>query len=249
MAMTRSKPPAFVAGLVIALTGCLGSSSPYCEETITILASADTPSPSGMSAADILAVIEGEHTSELAWTEQSSNAVQVTVMPGGSGTTPLTLTIDYEAGEVRWVDSEVVYPPGPTDAIYVECLPRLEFDARLGFVSEDGAFAESREIVVVAEANNSGELHWASVLEVFDPTTLMGMLEIVKVEPKNPDQIEYHFDFGIPLDEQTDLEPGVPRGYVDGFAVYEGHGPAPSGTVALGQLELASFGPLDASGL
>lgn len=234
---------AAIALLALAPSGCLGGSSPYCEESVTILASADSPTPADKTAAEILAVIEGEHTSELEWTEQTGDGVQVEVTPGGSGTTPLTLTIDHAGGEVRWVDSEVVYPPGPTNEIYVECLPRLEIDAKLGFTSEDGAFAELFDVVVRAEANYSDELHWARVLEAFEPDALSGMLEVLSVEPKDPDEIEYHVDFGIPLDDETDLEPGVPRGYVDGFAVYEGHGPAPAGTVAIGVLELARFGP------
>jgi hypothetical protein len=249
MTMTCSKlhPLVSTALLTASLTGCLGGSSPYCEESITILESADSPTPADKTAAEILAVIEGTHASELEWTEQVGDGVRVEVTPGGSGTTPLTLTLDYEGGEVRWVDSKRVEPPGPTNEIYVECLPRLEIDATLGFTSEDGAFAELFDVVVTAEADYGGELHWASVLQVFDPVALMGMLEITSVEPADPDEIEYHVDFGIPLDDQTDLEPGVPRGYVDGFAVYEGHGPAPEGTVAIGVLELGKFGPIESA--
>jgi hypothetical protein len=245
--MTYSKLAFLVptALLAASATGCLSASSPYCEESITILESADSPTPADKSAADILAVIEGTHLSELEWTEQIGDGVRVEVTPGGSGSTPLTLSIEYEGGEVRWVDSELVEPPGPTNEIYVECLPRLEIDAKLGFTSEDGAFAEVFDVVVSSEANYSGELHWASVLEVFDPSALLGMLEIQSVEPEDPDEIEYHIDFGIPLDDETDLEPGVPRGYIDGFAVYEGHGPAPDGTVAIGTLELGKFGPIE----
>jgi hypothetical protein len=233
--------------LTAALTGCLSASSPYCEESIVILDSADSPTSADKTAADVLAVIEGAHVSELAWTEQADDGVQVEVTPGGSGTTPLTLTIDYAGGEIRWVDSKVVVPPGPTNAIFVECLPRLEIDATLGFASEDGAFAELFDVVITAQADHGGELHWASVLQVFDPATLRGMLEIESVEPEDPDEIEYHIDFGVPLDEQTDLEPGVPRGYVDGFARYEGHGPAPAGTVAIGPIELGKFGPVESA--
>lgn len=247
MTMTCSKlgPIVSIALLTASLSGCLGGSSPYCEESITILESADSPTPADKSAADVLAVIEGAHVSELAWTEQAGDGVQVEVTPGGSGVTPLTLSIDYEGGEVRWVDSVLVEPPGPTNEIYVECLPRLEIDAKLGFASEDGAFAELFDVVISSEANYSGELHWASVLRVFDPAALMGMLEIVSVEPEDPDEIEYQIDFAIPLDEETDLEPGVPRGRVDGFAVYDGHGPASAGTVAVGVLQLAEFGPIE----
>ncbi|MFV8749175.1 hypothetical protein ACNOYE_01350 [Nannocystaceae bacterium ST9] len=234
--------------LTLALTGCLGGSSPYCEETITILESADSPTPADKTAADILALIEGEHVAEFAWTEQGGDGVRVEVSPGGSGTTPLTLSIDHQQGEVRWVDSELVDPPGPNNEIDVNCLPRLEIDAKLGFTTEDGAFAELFDVVVKAEANYEGELHWASILHVFDPAQLAGMLEVLSVEPEDPDEIEYHVDFGIPLDEYTDLEPGVPRGYVDGFATYEGHGPAPAGTVAVGMLELGSFGPVESEG-
>ncbi len=231
--------------LALALTGCLSGSTPTCEESVTILESADSPTPANKTAAEVLAVIEGEHASELVWVEQGDDGVRVEVMPGGSGTSPLTLSIEHQGGEIRWVDSELVTPPGPVNSIYVECLPRLEIDAKLGFASEDGAFAELFDVVVKAEADYSGELHWASVLKIFDPEQLLGMLEIVSVEPEDPDHIEYEIDFGIPLDEQTDLEPGVPRGYVDGFARYDGHGPAPAGTVAVGILTLAQFGPLD----
>lgn len=232
-----------VFALLAVLPGCLGASSPSCEETVTVLADVTSPTPADRSAADLLAVIEGEHTSELVWTQQDDDAVVVEIER--SGTTPLTLTIAYEGGEVRWVDNQTLDPPGPNDAIDVECLPRLEIDAKLGLTTGDGAFAELFDVVVRAEANYSNELHWAEVLHEFDPEGLVGALEVLSVSPADPDEIEYHVDLRVPLDEYTDLMPGVPRGYVDGFAVYEGHGPAPSGAVAIGRFELASFGPLD----
>lgn len=244
--MIHATPRLLVASLAFA-PGCLDPATPYCEETITLLDGPDAVTAADLSAAEVLAIVAGEHASELEWLAPDGEGIDVETS-ATPGTTPLVLALAYAGGELRWVDSRYVDPPGPNDAVYVECLPRLEIDATLAVTSEDGLLAEHFDVVVVAEANASNELHWASISHALEPDALAGTLEIQSITPPDPDELEYQLELAIPLDEYTDPTPGVPRGYLGGSAIYRGHGLAPSGYVALATFAFAYFGPPDEDG-
>lgn len=239
--MTYATPRVLVVLLAFA-PGCLDPATPYCEETITVLDGVEADTPADLTAAQVLAIVAGEHASELEWFAPDGEGIDVEIS-AAAGTTPLVLALAYAGGEVRWVDSRYVDPPGPNDAVYVECLSRLEIDTTLTLDSDDGLLAELYDVVVVAEANASNELHWATVLEPLDPDAFGGTLELESLTPPDPDELDYHLELAIPLDEYTDPLPGEPRGYLGGTAVYRGHGLAPSGYVALASFAFAEFGP------
>src|SRR5690606_24482696 len=116
------------AALALA-SGCLQSKSPYCEETVTVLDSLDSPTPAGVTAGEVLALIEGERSSELIYKEPGGGAVHVEIEPGGEGSTELTLALTREdGGGLRWIDAEEVEPsgPGPTLDIAIDCPDRIE---------------------------------------------------------------------------------------------------------------------------
>jgi hypothetical protein len=133
-----------VAALTL-VSGCFETQYPYCEETVTVLDSLDSPTPAGVTAGEIFALIEGERSSELIYTEPGGGAVHVEIEPGGEGSTALTLALTRKSsGGLRWIEAEAVYPtgPGPVAEIGVYCPNRIEIDGQLSFASADGVFAE-----------------------------------------------------------------------------------------------------------
>lgn len=240
-------------GALILSTACVQSRSPYCEESVTVLESLDTPSPAGPTAAEIFAVVEGQRMTELEYVPDESDAVFVDIEPGGEGSTSLVLELTREAaGELRFVDAEVVYPPGPTNEIAVDCPDRIEIDAKLGFSSGDGVFAELFDVVVAADVEqpggeSGGELGVARIRREFDPAGLMGALEVLSIDPPNPDAVDYALEVHYPLTETAageDGEIGQPRGYVGGGAQYSS-GKGKDATVTYGVFHIATFGAWD----
>jgi hypothetical protein len=216
-------------GVALVLSSGCETQYPYCEETVTVLESLDSPTPAGVTAAEIFEVIEGERSADFEYTEPGGGGVHVEIEPGGEGSTALTLALSrLQAGEVRWVDAEEVYPtgPGPVAEIAVYCPDRLEIDAQLELDTADGVFAEIFDVVVGVELDEfgtGGELGVAVIREDFDPSGLMGALEVISIEPANPDSVDYQLEIHYPLEEWAVEEGGAvgqPRGMVGGGAQY-----------------------------
>lgn len=242
------------AGVLMLAAGC-ETQYPYCEETVTVLESLESPTPAGVTAGEILRVIEGERSSELLYTKAGGGAVHVEIEPGGEGSTGLTLALTREhAGELRWIDAEEVYPtgPGPVAEIAIDCPDRIEIDATLSFASADGVFAELFEVIVAVDVRESyatdpdigGELGVARILESFDPMALMGAFTVVSIDPPNPDTVDYELEIHYPLTEDAIAdggEIGQPRGSVGGGAQYTS-GKGRDATVSYGSFSIATFG-------
>lgn len=163
-------------GVALLLSSGCKTQYPYCQETVTVLDSLDTPTPAGVTAGEIFDIIAGERSAELEYTQPGGGAVHVEIEPGGEGSTLLTLLSRQAHGEVRWVDAQEVYPtgPGPVAEIGVHCPNRIEIDAQLEFDSEDGVFAELFDVVVSVDMDEfeySGELGLARIHEPFDPSS------------------------------------------------------------------------------
>lgn len=216
-------------GVVLALSSGCETQTPYCEETVTVLESLDSPTPAGATPNEIFALIEGERSADFEYTEPNGDAMHVEIEPGGEGSTALTLALSRAAnGEVRWVDAEEVYPtgPGPVAEIAVYCPDRLEIDAQLELETADGVFAEIFDVVVgvdMDEFGTGGELGVARIREEFDPSGLMGALEVISIDPQNPDAIGYELEIHYPLEEsavEDGGEVGQPRGTIGGWGEY-----------------------------
>ncbi len=106
-----------------------------CDETVTLLAQ-DEDSPLGFSADDILDFAEAAHEEILGY-------------PSGEATW-LTVTISYDAGEIRFVDSEPAEVEGDSEVQLAApyCEDRLEIEARVTFATDDGLFDEQQETVL-----------------------------------------------------------------------------------------------------
>lgn len=202
-----------------------------------MLESPDAVTPTGHTAKQVLDLIEGERSSELEWVEAAGDGVRVEVEPGGSGTTPLSIALARGEGEIRWVDSKEVTPPGPTNEIAVDCRPRIEVDAKLEFETEDGAFAELLDVVVRAEVDYDNQINSAVIQQEYDPAALMGALEIINVDPPDYEKIYHEIEVVYPLAGE---DAGVPEGRVHGWAQYD-QGDA----VMIGVFDLARFGAVE----
>jgi hypothetical protein len=241
--------PAACLGVLLSTSACLPTQYPYCEETVTVLDSLDSPTPAGVTAGELLALVEGQRTAEFAYAEAGGEAVHVSIEPGGAGSTELTLDLSRPAnGALRWIDSVEVDPtgPGPTADIAVHCPNRLELDAELSFATADGVFAELFDVTVAAEIDgggSGGELRVARIVRAFDPAALMGALTVVSIDPPNPDSVDYSLEIHYPLTESAAEggEIGEPRGFVGGGAQHT-HGTGKNAAVSYGSFTIGRFG-------
>jgi len=229
--------------LVAASTACddNNASVPYCEDVETTVLSLDDETPAGITPGEVLGLIEGERQMPLDYADAPAGGVEVSIDPGGEGSTDLTLDLQ-PLGEVRWIETEEVYPPGGIQAaIAVECNDRLEIDAELGFASNDGVFDEIFAVTVRAELDEyaGDELRWATINHAFEPDELDGDFNVVSVTPEDPTRVDYNLDLRYPLgadDEQL----GQPRGTIGGGAEYD-----QGDTAVWGRFVIASFGDVE----
>lgn len=125
---------------LLLLTGCPKATNdgPYCEETSTTIA-LDATTTLGFTAADVLATIPATQDTELQYVDGSTTALALSFAP---------------AAEARFVDSEAVYPDngGMMMDIAVICEDYIAIDTTFGFMTEDGAFAESFASTITASA-------------------------------------------------------------------------------------------------
>lgn len=142
--------------------------SPYCEESASPLAAGEA-GPTGVSSDELLAAIPAELEGEVSFEDGVESG--------------LSIVINVDAGSVRHVASEAVYPArGGTD-IGIICDDRVEVDAVVDLLSEDGRLAESLELALYAPAWEEGAQPGTAEILVMgsaamDPDGLEGSLDI-----------------------------------------------------------------------
>jgi hypothetical protein len=155
-----------------------------CEDTPTVLGSADTISTLlGISANDILDETGGGFTLTAAYTDDTSILMQTPL----GGQSDLTVTITYDDGEIREIESVPVDGESEINAI---CQNRMEIDVTVGFATADGAFAETWDAVLAQAVSEEGTGFDAPTLSAeFDPYAVVGTFEIVSIEGVTPDSV------------------------------------------------------------
>ncbi len=155
-----------------------------CDETVQLLNDLEEVSPLlGISAADLLAATGDGFIVTAVYTEDTSILTQ---FPLG-GETDLTVTVAYDGGEIREVDSE---PAENGAEIAGECLDRLELEVALSFVTADGAFTENWPALLVQSVNADGSgLTTPTLAASFDPSAMTGSFEIVSIAGELPDSV------------------------------------------------------------
>lgn len=152
-------------GLVLAvLVGCDGSgkdleNGPHCEDTPTVVA-LDEVTELGVAAQALVDLAQGTHEETFTWARDDS-------------TTPLALTVTWDGGEARFVDSEPVYPEGESPAIGIVCDDRVEVDVDVTFATDDGAFDEAWGLALEGLSADLATFH-----QELDPDDLGGTYDM-----------------------------------------------------------------------
>lgn len=157
-----------------------------CDETVTLLAEVGELSELlGISAQDVLDLTGGGFAVTALY---SSDTSILTQNPLG-GQTDLTVTIAYDGGEIRQVES-VPVDDGTGAEIEVDCRNRLEIDVTISVTTADGAFDETWSSVLVQTRDAGGAgFEVPTLANEFDPTSLQGSFEIVSIAGETPDSV------------------------------------------------------------
>ena len=182
--MTKGTENLIGAALMAVATGCRTMpsndedlESTRCEETTTLLSSSSTQSQLvGISGDELLALATTLVTSAT----YSNDTATLTQAPSG-GSALLTLTTTYNGGEINEIDS--VFVQGPQE-IALNCPNRLEVGVRLALLTDDGAFNETWDAVLVGtDSSDTGlpDSLETAISATFDPELLTGSFEIVSI--------------------------------------------------------------------
>lgn len=163
-----------------------------CKEEATVLADLDAASALGFSAADVLAVAEGQHMSPMTWSKGLNDGPATVEFGPESGEGQLSVTIAYAGGEIRHIKSTPESSGEGDGGIYAECHDRLEIDVEVAVDSAGGALAES--FVAPLRATTRGIAHIRHAIEFAD---IEGSLALTKVEPADAKVGPVDLDIGI----------------------------------------------------
>jgi hypothetical protein len=160
----------------------------HCEDTATILGDAGVVSDLlGLSADDLLAAAGGGFQVTAVWATETAILTQ---SPLG-GETEATVTIAYEGGEVREIDSQ---PIEGENEIAMDCRPRLEVEVTITVATADAALDETWEAVLSRSVSYETDEELPLMLMAdFDPGGLNGDYEIVAIEGPAPDAVTGRF--------------------------------------------------------
>lgn len=168
------------------LTGCIGglASAPTCVDTATVIALEDV-TELGFSGADLLVLAEGDFDGQLTWYGDEH------AYPPEETSTPVSVSVGYAAGEVRFVASELVYPEGdgPTMDIGIVCDDRVEVDVSLVIFTEDGGLDEDLSLAL----RSFDGVHVTAGL-AFDHSTLGGTYEYTLEHPLEVDSVAHSME-------------------------------------------------------
>jgi hypothetical protein len=184
---------ALIAAVVFA-AGCGNDDEPQetysgCEDSVSALSSIDAVSELlGWSADDLLGWADGGFTVTAAWSTDSSILTQ---SPQG-GETELVVTIAYDGGEIREIDSQ---PVEGEHELAMDCQPRLEVEVIITVATADGAFDETWSAVLSRSVSYQTDDEQPLMLRAeFDPAGLAGSFEIESISGPAPDSVTAVFN-------------------------------------------------------
>jgi hypothetical protein len=203
----RSLLPVFV--IVSTLSGCddlpgdnkdpLGDGEAAdnggCVDTVTVLGSVDEVAALGFSAAQVLAVAEGSHASELVWGAGLGEGPVTVAFGPESGAGTLTVDVAYAGGEVRFVSSKPEESEGEgldDGAFLASCSDRLEVDVEVSVKTGGGALDESFTAPLRATSRGISRISREIAVE-----ELAGSFALTTVEPDDAEVGPLEFTIGI----------------------------------------------------
>jgi hypothetical protein len=166
-----------------------------CVDTITVLSSVDEVAALGFSAAQVLAVAEGSHASEMTWGEGLGEGPVKVMFGPESGAGALTVDVAYAGGEVRFVSSKPEESEGEgldDGAFYANCNDRLEVDVEVSVKTDGGALDESFTAPLRATSRGISRISREIAVEA-----LAGSFALTTVEPDNAEVGPLAFTIGI----------------------------------------------------
>lgn len=218
------------AALALALIACTGSEDDpntkddtagegaHCEDTVTDVAF-DEVTALGFAADAVVALADGAHAETMRWASGDSSPLAVTVTVGTTA---------------RMVDSEAVYPPGTTVDIGLYCEDRVELDATLQLVSDDGLLDETLEGALVS-IDGLSALFYATL----EPDGLGGSLQMDDFMTETLDYDERSLSLSASFDSEGS------SGWLSG--IVSGTGDCEEGencTAWSGSFEIGTWGPM-----
>jgi hypothetical protein len=178
--------------LLLPLAACTQADEPFhdgnegayesCEETVTVLESVDEASTLGFSAGDVLAFAEGSHQSSIHW-----HPGEIDFGPE-TGEGELSVEVEYDGGEIRYVDSE----PKNEEGFGGDCPDRLEIDANVTMKTSGGALDEHFVGTIQAMRSNV-----ATILQKREPGDFEGALTIEDIETENGEATAITLGIGL----------------------------------------------------
>jgi hypothetical protein len=169
------------------------------DEVVSLVDDLDAELPGfDGSVTDYLGLIEGSYLGDFNWHSQEGF---LTIAHAGT-TSPLTISVDYEGGEVRLAEVELVGQPPEGGFEFGTCSNVLSIDVTLGFATEDGVFAEAFAVPVRVYSHSFSDSALASFYFSVDLAALQGSLALA--------------DFSIDNGEVSDL---VMTGDLDGDTI------------------------------
>lgn len=220
--MVRVLTPVLV--LVLA-SACQRDEHAYCADQVTELSSLDEQTPLMVVGRDVLAPAEGLHVATMQYA-QPGQGTFVDVDPPAS-TTEVEVEVAYEAGGVRYVESEAVYPERGGTLAALVCFDRVEVDAEMTVRTADGLLDERWPVTLVWRDEDEFEPGGASGTTArveLDLDMLGGTLAVVSVDPPEPDQLWIDLEVDFPWVDPARPE-GMPpepmHGSLGGIAEYD----------------------------
>ena len=157
----------------------------HCSETVTTLEGPEVETALGFRAADVMAMAEGSHEAPIFWHQGDIQ------FGPESGEGELSVTVSYDGGEVRYVESTSKYGDGD-GALDEGCHDRIEIDAQIELSTAGGALAESFEGTLQAMRADAAMLVHELELDELD-----GELEVTDIEPEDGEATALTLSVGI----------------------------------------------------
>ena len=195
--------------------GQIGGEPYECKPKSTQTLGIEEASPLGFSAADILDFAQSTHDAGFVW--------------NAGGSTPMTLTVAAPS-EVRFADLELAPVGDPELYGEIACANHLELDVIVTLDTEDGAFAESLELTLVAASTSR-----TAFSESVAPDAISGSYVFDERDPGTYEKVDY-LTFNAMLD---------PTGATGDVNALLSHAPSPGneGVVSAENVTIGTFAP------
>jgi len=193
--------------------GQTGEESFGCLTTSTETLPLSETTRLGFSGDDMLALVQGESTATFTWSDSSQTLATVSV------------TVTDSTVEIR--DNEWKAPQDGREIGTPDCEDTLAVEAELTFVTDDGAFDESFDVVLVSETQDRVQVYVA-----YEVTDIEGNYEVTEV---NTTERRVRLFWTLTFDAQ-----GL-SGSIDGQAE-DVAGNSPDGTVSAEGFDIGMFG-------